>query len=410
MNNGKDEVRSERIEGFENGRVPQLRFGTGALEGLPELCRSREWRRVALVLGGRSFPESEAAAKLRQELGAAEISYSEHRSSGEPSPAVVDEIVAALRERPPEAVVGIGGGSVLDTGKAVAAAVKMPGSVKEYLEGVGSRKPTGASLPYIACPTTAGTGSEATKNAVLSEVGPGGFKKSLRHDAFVPEIAVIDPALAVGAPHLVTAGSGLDAITQLLEAYLSPKANPVTDAYAEGGLAAAGRGFERVLEQPGDIGARSDMAFAAFCSGVCLASAGLGVVHGAASPAGAAVPVPHGLFCGALLEPSVRATVEQLRRGAREDSDRALRRYSRAGYLLGGVGAPEPPHSGHVERGVELLLDRLRAFTQAAALPRLGDYGFTDEIAVQVAGKSGAKNHPVPLSQEQIGELLRQVL
>jgi alcohol dehydrogenase len=399
-------MNGEAIGTFRQARTPEVVFGAGTILGLGELCTARGWQRLAVVSGGRSFEASGHAERLRKELRAAGIEYSEHHCSGEPSPGTVDGIVDELGAERPDAVAGIGGGSVIDTGKAVAAALCMPGSVKEYLEGVGSTKPTGETLPYIACPTTAGTGSEATKNAVLSEVGEGGFKKSLRHDAFIPQVAILDPELGLGAPSLVTAGSGLDAVTQLLEAYLSTNATPITDAYAESGLAAAGRSFERVLENPNDLDARADMAYAAYCSGVCLANAGLGVVHGAASPAGALTGVPHGVFCGSLLEPSVRRTVERLGEQTTGDdaAARALRRYAWAGQLLQGgdelYGTADPG----------IIVERLQAFARAAQLPGLGEYGFDEQMLKTVAGKSGAKNHPVPLPEEDIAALIRDAL
>jgi len=227
--------------------------------------------------------------ELEKGLAAEGLSLRRYPVSGEPSPEVVDRIAASLEA---DVVVAIGGGSAIDAGKAVAAMAEEGGSIVDYLEEVGTKPPTGRRRFLVAVPTTAGTGSEATANAVISRVGASGFKKSLRHEGYIPDIALIDPELALDCPPAVTAASGLDAITQLLEGFVSTGGNPLTDALGRSGLATAGRSFSRAVHE-GDLIARSAMAYAAYLSGVILAIAGLGIVHGIASPLGGAYPVPH---------------------------------------------------------------------------------------------------------------------
>ncbi|MFP4567177.1 MAG: iron-containing alcohol dehydrogenase [Spirochaetaceae bacterium] len=390
-------------------RTPELYFGPGSLTRVPGLLHRLSLKRAFLVTGSGSVRElpqwEQLIADLEKDGGYA----GDARVAGEPSPSDVDEIAAAARLRVAEVIIGIGGGSALDAAKAAAVAVMHPGSIRDYLEGVGSKQPTPRRLPLIACPTTAGTGTEATKNAVLREVGPNGFKKSLRHDAYVPDIAVIDPSLAVGVPHRVTAASGLDAITQNLEAYVSTGANCFTDAVALGGLEAAGRSFLRVLEDGGDVRARADMAWAAHTSGIALANAGLGLVHGAAGPAGAMHDIPHGVACGRLLPLVTRATIARLRTADPSAAGGAaaketLARYARAGTAISGQDR------GSVEANCDLLVETLDRFLRAGELPAFSAYGFTREEVRTLAGKSGRKGHPTDFDAGDIEEILAGAL
>jgi alcohol dehydrogenase class IV len=326
------------------------------------------------------------------------ISCRDYRSSGEPSPEFVDATTGDLRSDPPQAVVAVGGGSVIDAGKAVSAMLAEDGSVVEYLEGVGTRSPGGHKVPFIAVPTTSGTGSEATKNAVISSVGPNGFKKSLRHDNYVPDMAFVDPELIRSCPPDVTAASGMDAITQLLEAYLSTKSTPFTDALAESGLAAAGRGYENAVEHGDkDLDARAEMAYAAYLSGVTLANAGLGVVHGIASPVGARFPAPHGVVCGTLIAEATRLSVAWLReRGASS----ALAKYARAAELLTAT-----TYAGS-EEACDALAERLSEWTVRFGIPRLGEYGVGTADARDIARASGLKNNPAQLGEDDLARLI----
>ncbi len=386
------------MDGFACSRLPELRFGEGVFQQLAERLDNVGFRTIAVITGGHSLRESDHWSTFLKALVAAGVSYRDYRSGGEPSPEFVDSVTDDLRSDVPQAVVAVGGGSVIDSGKAVSAMLAEDGSVVEYLEGVGTRSPGGKKVPFIAVPTTSGTGSEATKNAVISSVGPNGFKKSLRHDNYVPDMAFVDPELIRSCPAGVTAASGMDAITQLLEAYVSTKSNPFTDALAESGLAAAGRGYENAVERgEEDLDARADMAYAAYLSGVTLANAGLGVVHGIASPVGARFPAPHGVVCGTLIGEATRLSVMWLReRGA----SRVQAKYARAAELLAGA-----TYDG-MNEACDALVERLADWTERFGIPRLREYGITRSDAEAIARASGLKNNPAQLSEDDVVRLI----
>src|SRR4030042_5754294 len=291
------------VKPFQFSRLPLIYFGTGKIRVLSSLIR-RYGNVVILVTDQGSFTSSPYATVLFESFRQEVIRYYPAVIQGEPSPDMIDTVVEKLRHEAVDAVVSIGGGSVLDAGKAISAMMCMPGSVREYLEVVGTREPPGKKLPFIALPTTSGTGSEATKNAVISQTGKDGFKKSLRHDNFVPEIAIVDPELTISCPDNITAASGMDCFTQLTESYLSDKACEYTDALAWEGLKAIKSSLVRSFINGQDAEARSGMSFAALTSGICLANAGLGVVHGFASSIGGMFNIPHGAICGTLMAPA----------------------------------------------------------------------------------------------------------
>lgn len=394
-------------DAFQSARTPQVVFRAGGLAELPTLVKSRGIRSIGVVSGATWFPQSDHWRTLRDGLTDRGIAVHHETSRGEPSPEGVDRIAEGFRSAAVEAVLAVGGGSVLDAGKASAAAVRAEGSIGDYLEGVGSKTPDGRSLPVIAVPSSAGTGAEATKNAVLSSVGPDGFKKSLRHDNFIPVTAVIDPELTVSASPEVSAASGMDAITQLLEAYISTRASVFTDALAELGLRLAGRSFLEVIADGTNLTARGDMSYAAYLSGVCLANAGLGIVHGAASPAGALTKVPHGVFCGNMLLPSMEATVQRLGKMG-DTTGRAAAKLAVAGRLLEGNQTDELREEP--AEGMARLLDRLRKFAAAAPYASLSAYDIGEDTISRIAEQTGLKNHPVAFSRQEVQSMLAECL
>jgi alcohol dehydrogenase class IV len=306
---------------------------------------------------------------------------------GEPSPEAVDHLVESFRAHRTEAVVSVGGGSVLDASTAAGALLFEEGSVEDFLEGVGTRMPSGKTLPVIAVPTTAGTGSEATKNAVISRPGREGFKKSLRHDNFVPVAALLDPDLTVSCPREITVASGLDAFSQLLESFLCTGAHPVTDALAWDGLTRFLRSFPRLIEEPDRVDLRLEVALGAYYSGITLANAGLGTVHAMAGVMGGLRPVPHGAACGTLLYETFRATVAGWKtRGEDPEECAAWVKMGRLGGFLDG-------RILSAEKGAERLLDELEDWQNRYQPPRLSAMGFTrEDIPLIVQG--GNKSHP----------------
>ena len=389
------------IASFSLARLPRIEFGAGAVRKLPELLEPYG-KRFLLVLGRASFEQSEAWAHLASQLKAAGLSWDILRVPGEPSPERVDEAVRAHRHGGFQAVVGIGGGSVLDAAKAVAGLLVPGNSVMDHLEGVGPELPyRGPALPFIAVPTTAGTGSEATKNAVLSKHGESGFKKSFRDEQLVAQVALVDPDLLTSCPQAIIAANGMDALTQLLESYVSLRAGPFTDSLAWGGMKAARDGLLPFFADAGDGAARARMSYATLVSGITLAQTGLGSVHGLAAPLGAFFPIPHGVACGALAAEATRLNIEALE--ARTPDSPALKKYALVGRLLARADRLDDTTAR------ARLVDILRDWTARLELPRLGRYGVTAaDVPRLVAHSRGSsmKTNPLTLTDTELSSLL----
>ncbi|MDP8257526.1 MAG: iron-containing alcohol dehydrogenase [Candidatus Alcyoniella australis] len=390
------------IAPFCFARIPRIVFGPGTLSQAPQLVAS--YGRCVLLVTGRGFASRGSCwQQLIDGLDLLNIKHAHAIVSGEPTPEFCDEQVQRLRGESIDVVLAVGGGSVIDAAKAISAMLTTSGSVVDYLEDVGTKPPPGTRLPLIAAPTTAGTGSEATKNAVLSRVGPGGFKKSLRHDNYVPDVALLDPQLACSCPPEITAASGLDAFTQLLESYISTQATPLTDALALSGMQRVRHGLVRAFEHGDDLEARGMMAYAALLSGITLANAGLGTVHGLAGSLGAAFDVPHGAACGSLLAAVTAISTDKLI-SQRGKGSPALKRYGDIGALL--VGLVEKD----VGLRVRMLNQKLHEWTQALQVPRLSQYGVTEQDLPQIAQATGNKNNPVQLTVDELIHVLSERL
>jgi len=387
---------------FSVARLPRIEFGSGRHCRIPEIA-ARYGKRLLLVTGARSLEASAPGARLTAELRTEGFFWETLRVSAEPSPQLVDDAVARLGGNEFGAVIGIGGGSVLDAAKAIAGLLKPGNSVLDHLEGVGPEKPYhGPATPFIAVPTTAGTGSEATKNAVLSVSGPDGYKKSFRDEMLVPEYAVVDPDLMATCPPPLIAANGMDAFTQLLESYVSTKASPVTDALAFSGMTAARDGLLPWYENgPNSDAGREKMAYAALASGITLAQTGLGSVHGLAAPLGAFFSIPHGVVCGTLVAAATRINIEVLE--TRDPGNPALAKYAQVGRLFRGRS-----HVDEVGARV-FLLHALDDWTRRLGLPVLSDLGVSrsdfPRIVAHCRGSS-MKTNPVVLSDEEVTRVL----
>lgn len=388
---------------FSISRLPRIEFGAGSFKKIPSLLATFG-KRVLIVTGSRSFYETEQWTWLSNTLQQQAFTWETLKITTEPSPQVVDEAVAKYKSTQFDAVLGIGGGSVLDAAKAIAGLLKPGNSVMDHLEGVGPELPyQGPSTPFIAVPTTAGTGSEATKNAVLSSHGPNGYKKSFRDEQLVPEFAIVDPDLLAGCPPAQIAANGMDAFTQLLESYVSSKANPLTDALALSGLTAARDGLLAWYKNPTDAAARTSMAYAAMLSGMTLAQVGLGSVHGLASPLGAFFPIPHGVVCGTLVATATQVNVSAMM--MREPANPALAKYAHIGRLLSGRTGKDD------QTDCASLISILKDWTAEMALPCLGAYGIRISdipyIVMHCRGSS-MKTNPVVLTDAELTEILTQ--
>lgn len=394
------------LPAFSLGRLPRIAFGSGRLERLPEIAGGHG-RRALLITGARSLAASGRLDDIGQRLtdGGVEVAGIVG-ISGEPSPSVIDEAVEAWRDAGIEVVIGIGGGSTLDAAKATAGLLRTGTSITDHLEGVGPGLPyPGPAVPLVAIPTTAGTGSEATRNAVITERGREGYKRSFRDERLVAADAVVDPDLLAGLPPEVIAANGMDAVTQLLESYVSLRAGPVTDALAIAGLEAARDGlvtWHADPDGPDAPAARSRMAFAALLSGICLAHAGLGAVHGLASPLGAQLPIPHGAACGATLGAVTAVNISAL--SDRDPGSPTLARYATVGRLLAGlpIDAPDPEARA-------ALVTVLTTWTGQLLVPRLRTFGLTEAaIPAVVADARGSsmRTNPIVLTDDELTAIL----
>lgn len=390
---------------FNFASTPHIHFGVGQRAILPDLIR-RYGSRLVLVSGGHSFDASSLCQGLLESLNQQFQIMLHVRVSGEPTPALVDHAVAACFKAKPDCVIAIGGGSPVDTAKAIAGLLPSGDSVMQYLEGVGLGKTYhGPSTPLIALPTTAGTGGETSKNAVLSEIGPNGFKKSFRHEVLVAKHIILDPELTLSCPASVTAACGMDALTQLLESYVSKHANPMSDALALSGMQTLARSLPTAISQGDDLPARSDMLYAASMSGLTLANAGLGSVHGLASPIGAYFPMPHGEVCGSLLYEATRLNITLMQN--REPENIALNKYAEAGRMI--LDDPSLDH----DAALAGLLSRLKSWTDAFNMPLLSDYGITATDADKLianASPGSMQTNPILLSDAETATLIQSRL
>lgn len=367
-------------------------------------------KNIALITGGSSLKKSGKLEEITTDLKKHGFEVHNFSIDSEPSPENVDEIVKKLRDRGIKVVASVGGGSVIDTGKAVSAMLASDGSVCDYLEGIGNRKPTGVKLPFIAVPTTAGTGSEATNNAVLSRVGPGGFKKSLRHTNYIPDTAIIDPELYMSCPPKVAASSGMDALSQLVEAYVSTKSHFYSDLRVIGAIEALLEALPIVAADKSDddycdsvcADAWAKMAYASFISGTAIANCGLSIIHGIAGPVGGFFESPHGAVCGTLLAEGMKQTVLKLEN---EDPDSpALLKFAKLGHIAA-RSEDLLPREARVR-----FIQTLESLTETLDIPRLSAYGITENDLSKIADKSSYRNNPVPLTNEEIISILRERL
>ncbi|RLL51908.1 iron-containing alcohol dehydrogenase [Mariprofundus sp. EBB-1] len=392
------------IDSFFMASTPHIHFGVGKRHILPGISM-QYGKKILLVTGASSFDSSEYCQEILFSLQA-DCDVRRIKVENEPSPALVDAAVSNHHAFSPACVIAIGGGSTVDAAKAIAGLLPSGDSVMEYLEGVGRGKTyTGPSTPFIALPTTAGTGGETSKNAVLSEVAEDGYKKSFRHEDLVPKHIILDPELTLNCPAAVTAACGMDAFTQLLESFVSRNANPMTDALALSGLQHIRKGLLNAVQHGENIEARASMLYASSISGVTLANAGLGSVHGLASPLGAYFPIPHGVVCGSLLYEATRTNINAMMQ--REQDNTALKKYAQIGRLMTSqVGLDD-------QTALQALLDLLKSWSDTLKMPRLSPYGVTasdiPKIIANISGGSMAGN-PITLTPKEIEKLIQSRL
>ena len=380
---------------FEFATATRIIFGPGTIGQVASL--SAEMGTHACVVTGRS---AERASPLLEQLDRLSIGYVTFSVTAEPTTTAVKVAVELARRADCDLVVSMGGGSALDTGKVVAAMLTNSGELEDYLEVVGAGKPLSRGpAPYIAIPTTAGTGAEVTRNAVLS-VPEHQVKVSMRSPLMLPRAAIVDPLLTHSMPPSVTASTGLDALTQLIEVYVSDKGNPLTDGICREGLARAGRSLLRACEDGDDAAAREDMALASLFSGLGLANAKLGAVHGFAGVLGGMLCAPHGAICARLLPFVMEANVRALQSRAADSA--ALIRYDRVAQLLTGDA------KAHASDGVTWVRD-LCVVLEA---PSLAELGLKERDLPTIVAKSrrssSMKGNPIELTDDELTGILRE--
>jgi alcohol dehydrogenase class IV len=382
------------VTAFEFATAARIVAGPGRAAELPGLLAGLG-SRVLVCTGAKPGRHADLLASL--DLPAAMFAV-----PGEPTIGLARAGAVAAREHGADVVAAIGGGSVIDLGKAVAMLLGNGGDPLDYLEVVGSgQKITRPAVPCVAVPTTAGTGAEVTANAVLTSPEHG-LKASLRSPLMIPRIALVDPRLTLSCPPAVTAASGLDALTQCLEPFVSIRANPLTDGLAAEGLRRAASGLRAAYTDGGDLGARADMAMCSLLGGMALANAKLGAVHGLAGVIGGTAAVPHGVACAALLAPVVEANVRALR--SVDPGDPALGRYAEAARLL--TGRP----TASIEYGVAWIRETIALL----AIPTLATFGIgpehADDVAAKAAASSSMQGNPIALSRSELKAIVLQAL
>jgi alcohol dehydrogenase class IV len=386
------------IPNFEFATATRIIFGAGQAKSLDKL--GAEFGKRALLVTG-SQPERVEA--LRQQIEGAGISTVPFMVSGEPTIQLAIDGVATVHEQRCDLVISVGGGSVIDAGKAIAALASNPGNPLDYLEVIGKGQPLqNPPLPFIAVPTTAGTGAEVARNAVLSSPEHA-VKVSLRSPLMLAKIALVDPELTYDLPPNITASTGMDALTQLIEPYVSVAANPLTDALCREGIARAGRSLKMAYEGGEEAtAAREDMALASLFGGLALTNAKLGLVHGFAGPLGGMFPIPHGVACAVLLPHVMVANIAALRVREAENAffARALERYTEIGHIL--IGSEEST----AEAGAAWVSE----LCEALSIPSLSAYGIrsTDfaSIVEKTENASSTKGNPLALSRDELFAIL----
>jgi alcohol dehydrogenase class IV len=389
------------MRSFEFASVGRIVFGCGQFGRIAELALPLGHKALIVANGNR-----ELASRLERVFVAVGIKSLSFRVTGEPTVDMVDQAVVRAQKEMCDMVVGLGGGSAIDCAKAVAALLGNGGLTLDYLEVVGKgRKISHPAVPWIAVPTTAGTGAEVTKNSVVG-YPPRKMKASLRSDLILARIALIDPELGAAVPPAVTARCGMDALCQLIEGYTSNGAQPMTDALALEGIGLAGKSLLPAFTRGDDLDARKNMALAALWSGMVLANAGLGAVHGLAAPLGAAFPIPHGTVCAALLPYVMRANVQAARQ---EDAAHpVLARYAVVGRALTGTQiADETPA---IDAGIAFVHDLCRRMQ----IPPLRQFALAEKDLAEVTAlaqrTSSMRYNPVRLSDDALAGLLRAAL
>ena len=381
---------------FEFATASRIIFGQGTVKEVAPMASNMG--NCALLVTGRNLERAGPLSGSLKNTGMKIVTFS---VSDEPTIELTIKGVELARQNASDIVIGMGGGSVIDTAKAIAALLTNSGDITDYLEVIGRGKQLSRpSAPCIAIPTTAGTGAEVTKNAVLTSQEHK-VKVSLRSPTMLPDLAIVDPELTYSMPPSLTASTGLDALTQVLEPFVSVKFNPLTDAICIEGLKRAARSLHRAFKDGSDTRAREDMAIVSLFGGLTLANSKLGAVHGIAGPMGGMFPVPHGVICARLLPFVVEVNVRALKR---HNSQQYLLRYDQVAQVLTGKS------NAKAEEGIA----RIHDLCDALDIPGLSDFGITEDhfpdLITSSKKASSMKGNPVNLTDEELTEILQKAV
>ncbi len=382
---------------FEFATAVKIMFGSGSIRQAGPYA-AKMGKRVLIVLGKNADRAKCLIDLLKQE----NIETALFIVSQEPTIAMMEKGVEAARNHNADMVIAMGGGSVIDSGKAIAALVPNKEEILFYLEIIGQGQPlSNPPIPFIAIPTTAGTGAEVTCNSVLSSPEKR-VKVSLRSPSMFPDLAIVDPELTLSMPPAITAATGLDALTQSIEAFVSNKANPMTDALCRDAILRASRFLYRAFENGQDIEAREEMSIASLFGGCALANAKLGAVHGIAGPLGGMIPIPHGMACGRLLPLVMKANVKALSK--RRTDDRTLKKYKKIAVICTGNDNADE------KEGIEWIA----SLCEKLDIPGIADFGMTEEEIPNAAEKaekaSSMKGNPVKLTRKELESILSSAM
>lgn len=378
---------------FQFATAERIIFGCDQSVEIPSMAQSLGTR--IFVLTGKS---QLAASPILETLRGKKLIISDYPLSGEPTTESVIGAAQAAKDFNAEVVISIGGGSVVDTGKAVSALLTNRGELTRYLEVIGEgRSIENPPVAHIAVPTTSGTGAEVTKNSVIKSEQHH-VKVSMRSPMMLPKIAVVDPMLTLTVPPDVTAATGLDALTQLIESFVSHKANPLTDGLCKEGISRAARALSKAYRNGSDIGAREDMSIASLFGGLALANAKLGAVHGFAGPLGGMIPAPHGVICARILPHAMKENIKALK--SREPESPSLARFDQVGKML--TDDPSADASDSVQW--------LSNLCKSLHMPHLADFGFTQqqipELVEKAQNTSSMKGNPILLTEDELSAIV----
>lgn len=382
---------------FEFATATTIIFGPGKIRDVGQITK-KMGDRPLLVCGS----DLQRAEQLLDQLKNHQMKYTLFQVSGEPTTTLAIQGVQIAREHQCDGVIGIGGGSVIDIGKVIAAMITNRGELIDYLEVIGNgKKLDQRSAPFIAIPTTSGTGAEVTRNAVLKSTEHQ-VKVSMRSPFMLPEMAIVDPELTYSMPPSITASTGLDALTQLMEAFVTKKANPLTDGICREGIRLASRSLKQAYLNGNDEAARLNMSISSLFSGLALANAGLGAVHGFAGPIGGRFPAPHGVICARLLPFVMETNISAL--NERSPDSPLLKRFDEMGKILTGN------NDAKAKQGLEWIL----SLCKTLKIPSLSTYGLKKQDIPEMVEKSkkasSMKGNPIELTDEELAEILRRAI